>query len=188
MRLSCLGCLGNKKPSKECIVQSRQNEPIEYIVEKQVIKCVPVRLFTTEQDMVSVTPSQPTTVASVVSDKPKSDESYHSTEPKSVSEIDNSEPPKDVAVHTLQDRDEACSAPCAKYILSEEEERQLVSQVLNALASLHTLDAKETVPKDTCPVNPPRRPPDAPVYIPPHLCDRTAKLIQPCQNVSLFYL
>lgn len=191
MKLKCLKCFRRKKkekPSEESFIVYKRNEPTDYVVEKQVIKCVPVRLYTTEQDMVS----QRTTVASVTSEKPKSYESYYSTSEKSdIKSVSHaSAPVKYESAHTLGDnvetesKIEPCRAPCHKYILSEEEERQLVSQVLNALSSLHTLDPKESVPKDTCPVNRPCNPPNAPVCIPPHLAGRAAKLYQPCQNVS----
>lgn len=191
MKFICCNCFSsNTKDSKDSsIFECDKDEPTEYVVEKLAIKRVPCSLIATEEDSRPVIPFNSVTVSSpstkttdpqLLLDKKANVtyDSYYSTIPKSDLKTvsHSSAPPRETSAITLGSEDESeqkmpPSSP-GKRALSEAEEKQLISQVLNKYSSLYTLDEKSKFPKDPCPLNFPKYPANAPVYVPEHLRSR----------------
>lgn len=168
----CFKCFGGtaSESSSDTYLDSN-SEATELLVEKMVVQRVPVRMFATEEDYKKIErergEKQPSTSA-------KPFENYYSTLPvtdiKTVSQtkvrpLEESDISlQDAHVEAVQEPPRLTKKSAA---MSEEEEKHLVSTVLNTLSSLHTLDSKG-VPKDPAPVNPPKRPPNALPNLPPN--------------------
>lgn len=166
---SCLNCFSaSDSDSLSDTYLDKPGEATELLVEKMVVQRVPVRIFATEADYKKMETERgekrsPSTA--------KPFEKYYSTLPKTdIRTASNTKvrplEESDVSLHNVQ-VEVMEETPFFKKgkAMSEDEERQLVSTVLNTLSSLHTLDSKG-VPKDPCPVNPWKRPPDAPANVP----------------------
>lgn len=183
MKFACFDCFSsnikNVKDSSD--FEYDKNEPSEYVVEKLVIKRIPIRLFQAKKDVSadSIASAKSTAKANpspLLPDKKTNVtfESYYSMVPKSDAKSisHGSTPTREESVITLES-EESEHKPLvpiqAKNVASEEAERELVSKVLNTYSSLYTLDAKQAIPKDPCPINMPKHMPTSPVYIPEHL-------------------
>lgn len=213
----CCGCFGSDSDAKDTNESDfgfYKDEPSEYVVEKLVIKRIPVRLFENEATMSQVprrrfeeteeipvlkipcpfetktkrnttvseepcicdTYIKPTfeTSSSPLPDKRENVTfaSYYSMVPSSdfQSVSPDSIPARKESAVSLE-TDEPTMLQ-VKNTLSEVAELELVSKVLNTYSSLFTLDPKEPVPKDPCPLNPPKRPTNFSVYIPEYLRSR----------------
>lgn len=186
MKFPCCECFNsNIKDAKESSdAEYDKDEPSEYVVEKLVIKRIPIRLLEKQGAAVrlSPTPSESNNCTTKANISPLPDkktnvtfESYYSMVPKSdIKSISPGSTPTREESETTLGSDEGSehhlpASMQAKNVLSEEAERELVTKVLNTYSSIFTLDTKEAIPKDPCPLNMPKHPPDSPVYIPKHL-------------------
>lgn len=168
---ACFKCFtGNISESSSDIYLDRTGEATELLVEKMVVQRVPVRMFATEEDYRKMG-TERGEKHSPPSAKPFA--KYYSTLPKTdIKTVSNTKMrPLEESAISLHDAQVEVAKENSPFVkkptaMSENEEQQLVSTVLNTLSSLHTLGSKG-VPKDPFPVNPPRRPPDAPVNFPP---------------------
>lgn len=166
---SCLRCFGRRESDSSEDVYVDRNEPTELLVEKLVIQRVPVRMFATEDDYLKLEAGRGEKIRPA---SPKPFENYYSTVPKTdiqTASRSQMRPLEESAIslHDAQVEALGRDPPFGK-TKSMLAERQLMSTVLNNLSSLHTL-GKARVPKDPLPLNPPKRPPDALVNVPPGL-------------------
>lgn len=173
----CLCCSCFKKDincskGADSILVVNKDEPTEYVVEKLAIKRVPLRLIEPELKKSS---------EKIDADKMKpkiSFRTYYATTKRkrvriasekplihrrsTISLRSNSEDEEQVQVQRASEND----------LRELEDEQQILSKVLNTFSSLFTMDPKEAIPKDPCPVNPPKNEPGVNVFFPEHVLKR----------------
>lgn len=165
---ACFNCFGrsvSESPSEIYLDKSR--EPTELLVEKMVVQRVPVRLFATEKDYKKIQAER------IKNKNQQPFEKYYSTLPKidiksaSSTKVrsleDSAISLNDVEVEIHEEK-----SPFVENIKGARVKRHLVTPMLNDLCSLHTLDDSKRIPKDPCPVNPPKKPPNALAELPSH--------------------
>lgn len=167
---SWLGCFNGSasEPSSEMYLDN-SGEATELLLEKMVVQRVPVRMFATEEDYRRMKreeqQQQLQSFDKYYSSLPKTDiNSVSGTKVRPLEESDISLIDGNVDVEVIEEKMPVTDEPARKSSINQ---RRLVTNVLNKLSSLHTLGSKG-IPKDPCPVNIPKRPPDALAKLPSH--------------------
>ncbi|KAF5295441.1 hypothetical protein FQA39_LY13102 [Lamprigera yunnana] len=140
----CCSCFSTKKKPKNVERQIPDiNEPYDYVVEKLVIKKLPLSAFATAEDLIKYN---------------RMALKYKGTQPIKQSltppPLKRNRPSTSTNSHASLMKHEYLSKMYPKPVSIEDREGQMVASILNKHASLFSLDDKAPFPKD--PLNPPR--------------------------------